>query len=129
MASWKDKLEEMARSSLNELQDRVIEFEDGGGIDGLIDRLTEQVRRQQNLLLDGQHPLSPDYQRNVRLWYDRLELKYGANEREVRDAYRGLMRKYHPDRFARHERGEQIATQVSQELTLAYTGLMEHLGR
>jgi DnaJ-domain-containing protein 1 len=117
----------MARRSLNELQDRVVEFEERGGIDGFIDRLTEDIRQQQNLLLEGNHPLNPDYQRKVRQWYDRLELEYGANEEEVRAAYRRLMREYHPDRFANSERGERLATQVSQELTVAYTGLINYL--
>lgn len=129
MATWKKKLEEMARRSLNELQDRVLEFEQRGGLEGFIDRLTEDVQRQQALLLDGHHPLNPDYQRKVRLWYERLELEYGAGESEVREAYRAMMRKYHPDRFATSSRGEELATRVSQELTVAYTGLLEHLGR
>ena len=38
------------------------------------------------------------------------------------------MRKYHPDRFAARGEGERLATRVSQELTVAYEGLLEHLG-
>ena len=39
-----------------------------------------------------------------------------------------MMRRYHPDRFTGDPDVERLATRLSQELTVAYEGLLEYLG-
>lgn len=126
--SWKDRLTETVRAGLNDVQERVTTFEQDGGIEGLAERVAERARRQGERLDAGKHTLNPDYLKQLRVWYARLELEPGATRDEVRHAFRELMRRYHPDRFANDARGEELATQLSQELTVAYEGLSEYLG-
>jgi DnaJ-domain-containing protein 1 len=123
-----ETLRETARRGLNRLQDRVVAFERDGGFEGLRRRVEAFVRSSESALLDGRNPLDPDYQRQVRQWYARLELPQGANIDEVRRAFRDLMRQYHPDRFAGDPATEALATRVSQELTVAQEGLLRYLG-
>ena len=52
--------------------------------------------------------------------YAALEVPYGADFQVVRRSYRALMRKYHPDRHAGAPAQQKTATELAQQLTLAY---------
>ncbi len=56
-------------------------------------------------------------------WLRTLELGPEATEDEIRGAYRKLMRKYHPDRYASDPEKYKAATEVAQKITEAYNGL------
>lgn len=66
---------------------------------------------------------SPDIQR----FYANLELPIGATLEEVKAAYRRLMRRYHPDRHHNDPQKAEMAKQLSQQLRVAYEGLLKHL--
>ena len=128
MRSWKERLLDEARGRLNALQDRVTEFEQAGGFARVASDVAERIKREEERIASGRHGLNPDYSARVRLWYARLEVEPGASPEQVRASFHRLMRKYHPDRFTADAESEALATQLSQELTVAYRGLMEHLG-
>lgn len=123
MATWSDRV----RERLNRLQDRVVAFEQDGGLSGAAERLQARLQQKEQQLSAGRHVLNPEYQARVRLWYARLELPYGADAEAVRQAFRRLMRQYHPDRFTSDADAERAATEVSQKLAVAYEGLLEYL--
>ena len=61
-------------------------------------------------------------------YYQRLEIDYGSDWETVRQAYRRLMRKYHPDLHANKAPDKiRAAVEVSQALTQAYNELEKHL--
>lgn len=123
-----ETLRDRARRGLNDLQDRIVRFEQEGGLEGVRRRLEAFVRASESAMLEGRSPLDATYQQQVRQWYARLELPLGAGPDEVRRAFRDLMRKYHPDRFAGDPETEALATRISQELMVAQEGLLRHLG-
>jgi DnaJ-domain-containing protein 1 len=126
---WRARLLRTARAGLNRVQDEVVAFERDGGIDGLRERVAETFNRREQALLEGQHTLNPEYVRQLQTWYARLETPYGSDAATVRRAFRDLMRRYHPDRFTDDPEREAKATRLSQELTVAYEGLIAHLER
>lgn len=128
MATWTQRLVEAARGGLNAAQDRIAEFERDGGFAGIAERAADRARAEEERFAAGRHTLNPDYRRQLRTWYARLELPFGAPADDVRRAFRALMRRYHPDRFTGDSEQEELATRLSQELTVAYEGLLEHLG-
>ncbi len=67
--------------------------------------------------------LSPQKRREVRQYYANLELPFGADLDEVKKSYRRLMRQYHPDKHQEDPARRQLATQLSQKLTVAYNEL------
>ncbi len=71
--------------------------------------------------------LSPKKRRQVRQYYANLELPFGADLDEVKHAYRRLMRQYHPDKHQSDPARRQLATQLSQKLTVAYNELNQLL--
>jgi DnaJ-domain-containing protein 1 len=52
--------------------------------------------------------------------YAALEVNVGADFVTVRKAYRGLMRKYHPDHHTESAEKQRAANEVAQRLTEAY---------
>ncbi len=60
----------------------------------------------------------------VRRWYANLELDVGAPVDQVRTAYRALMRRYHPDRFAGDPDAAAVAHKLSQGIREAHDGLI-----
>lgn len=56
----------------------------------------------------------------LRRAYAALEVPFGADFATVRKSYRALMRKYHPDRHAGNPEKQRSATELAQQLTLAY---------
>lgn len=61
-------------------------------------------------------------------YYANLELPVGSSADEVRAAYKRLMRRYHPDRHHADDEKAKVATQLAQELRVAYESLLRHLG-
>jgi DnaJ-domain-containing protein 1 len=70
----------------------------------------------------------PSSEEQIAEWYRTLELDEGADFRQVRRAYRKLLAKYHPDRYASDPEKYQAATAVARRITVAYNGLKTHLG-
>lgn len=52
--------------------------------------------------------------------YARLELPYGAPLKEAKQAWRRLMKKYHPDMFQDDPRRAAVAERVAAAITEAY---------
>jgi len=71
---------------------------------------------------------SPQEQQ-IAQYYANLELKPGATLDEVRQAYRGMMRRYHPDKHLGDPERHKAATELAQSLTKAYQALVDHLGK
>ena len=116
------------RDGLNKIQEKVVEFEQNGGAAGFAERSADWARNQEEKFVAGEHPWNPEHRARVRLWYARLELEPGASADEVRRSFRALMRKYHPDRFTDDPDHEALATELSQQLTIAYNGILAYLG-
>ncbi len=74
----------------------------------------------------GDPPSDPAAER--RKWYKTLELQPGADLKTVRRAYRKMLLKYHPDKFATDPDKYKAATEVTRKLTEAYNGLTRYLG-
>ena len=122
------QLVDAAKRRAGRLRDRAERLREGGGLESLVQRMEAFIREEERRIASGRHPLHPGYGQSLSLWYARLELAPGADAAAVRRQYRALMRQYHPDKFAAHPGGERLATRVAQELTVAYEGLLEHLG-
>lgn len=88
------------------------------------DRAFEAARARAGVR--GDPPSDPASDR--KRWYRDLELEPGADATEVRKAYRRLLKKYHPDRFANDPEKLKAATEVTRKLTEAYNGLLRYLG-
>ncbi len=62
-------------------------------------------------------------------YYANLELPYGAGLDTVREAWRQLVKKYHPDLHSADEQKQRTATELVQGLNRAYEELARHLER
>lgn len=58
--------------------------------------------------------------------YAALGLKPGSDWQEIRDAYRALIKKWHPDRFQQDSNNRKIAEEESMEITRAYKILADY---
>ena len=128
MSSLAERISAMARRRLNQMQDAVVDFERRGGVTGAAERMGRFLDEQEARLTSGQSVLNPEHYRQLRVWYARLEIPNGSDVNAVRQAYRKLMRLYHPDVHTQDPESERLATRISQDLTVAYEGLLRHLG-
>ncbi len=60
-------------------------------------------------------------------YYKVLNLPYGADFDQVKKAYRGLVRKYHPDRHVGQPQKQKAATELTMRVTQAYNELETYL--
>ena len=129
--SWRSRLPSPSRfgkraidaaaKNVNALIDAVDEFEERGGISGLLDdslRTTSAKAR----VLTGE-------EKTLRQYYANLEVPFGADKEEVKKAYRELLRRYHPDKHSGDPEREAVATRLTQELTRAYQEVNRYLDR
>lgn len=57
-------------------------------------------------------------------YYQRLGLKPGASEEEIKEAYRDLVNVWHPDRFSDNQRLIEKANKEIKEIDIAYENLI-----
>lgn len=60
-------------------------------------------------------------------YYANLELPYGADLITVRQAWKNLLRKYHPDLHSHDPDKRRVATELTQGLNRAYEELEKRL--
>jgi DnaJ-domain-containing protein 1 len=135
MSSIKDKFFRAVRANMNDLLDRVREFEDDGGFQSIFEDLEREIRddkgrdgstggRRKAGSSSGSSKSSD--QKTIRDYYANLEVPYGADMKTVKKSYRRLMQKYHPDRYANDPEMEELATELSQELSQAYKAVQAY---
>lgn len=120
--SLKDRIERSVRANLNELLDRVTEFEQQGGFRRIVEPLVEELGFD-----DPSPPPSRSGEKTLREYYANLEVPYGSDLDTVKESYRRLMRKYHPDKHSASPEMEAIATELTQEITRAYRAIESYL--
>lgn len=110
----KGKFVRVMRANLNDLLDRIKEFDDpersgsGSGFEHIGNDTPSFT------------PPRSEHDKTLRDYYANLEVEYGADMETVKASYRRLMRKYHPDKFSSDPQMEDLSTKLSQELTRAY---------
>ena len=57
--------------------------------------------------------------------YANLEVPFGASRSEVKKAYKNLLKKHHPDKFASDPEKLKTATLICQKLGESYTRIMK----
>ncbi|MBM4321208.1 MAG: J domain-containing protein [Deltaproteobacteria bacterium] len=72
-------------------------------------------------------PADPGDEARIAACYANLELPYGASLTQVKQAYRRLLSRYHPDRHATDAGRQEVANEVTLQLRRAYEALLEHL--
>lgn len=63
----------------------------------------------------------------IRRAFRTLELSYTDDVRKIKQKYRMMIRRYHPDRYAENQRKQHIATELTSHLSEAYRSLMQHV--
>lgn len=110
------------RANLNTLLDAVQEFEAQGGFRNIIEPIVDEIGFEEL----GPRPVSQG-NKTIRDYYANLEVPYGSDLNTVKESYRRLMRKYHPDKHVNDPESEKLATELSQELTRAYAAIEAYL--
>ena len=122
MNTFKDRVVRTMRANLNEVLDRIRDFEDQGGIDGLFNRDHGRLGDGRSEHYD--EPLQDEHrEKTIRDYYANLEVPYGSDLETVKASYVKLMRRYHPDRHSNNPEMEAMATELSQELSQAYSAV------
>ncbi|RFM23794.1 MAG: hypothetical protein D0433_09180 [Candidatus Thermochlorobacter aerophilum] len=62
-------------------------------------------------------------------YYANLEIPYGSDLETVRRAWRKMVAKYHPDKFAGNPEKQQIATELTKGINRAYEELTKYLSK
>lgn len=83
---------------------------------------------QQNAATPGGRKHQPDLDPELAGYYANLEVPYGSDLDTVRQAWKKLLRKYHPDLHSTDPEKRRIATELTQGLNHAYRELEKRLG-
>lgn len=83
----------------------------------------EREERQQQRRQRYNRPRDP----KIVQYYERLNIPYDSDYQTVREAWKRLMKKYHPDKYVNDPQKIKMATKISQELTEAYKEIEKYL--
>jgi DnaJ-domain-containing protein 1 len=126
------RLFDLARSNLNALLDRV-----GDGEKDPLDEMSDEeleaelrrrkVERESRVQEDqyrqrerARQAAGGTRENKIAQYYAQLEVPYGSDLETVKQSYRRLMRKYHPDLHSGDPEKQKIATELAQALSRAY---------
>lgn len=122
---------------------------------GIFDRLTRLARSEANHLLDSasdaldsasdtargfvgsrdrpapapESPPADAWPTEIREDYAALELPLGADREAVKDAYREMMRRYHPDRHTGDPSKAEVANELTVRIRQSYERLDAYLAK
>lgn len=83
-------------------------------------KTTEKIKKKKKI--------SDSYvQKSIHL-YKIFNLNYGCTLEELKDSYRKLLKKYHPDNFEGFPETQKIAERKTRELISAFNKLLELIG-
>ena len=132
----RDNVSKFAHEKSEKFMDMRIGGTRVGDLPNAAQKLTE---RQLYKLIAKIHEVDPDFKFNQFIpdtdempifgAFECLGLPYGTPFEEVKKTYRRLMREYHPDRHGESPEAERMATQKTQELTVAYEMICQHYGK
>lgn len=71
----------------------------------------------------------PDVDQELARYYANLEIPYGSDLNTVRNAWKSMMKKYHPDLHGADPDKRRLAGELTSELTRAYQELAASLER
>lgn len=71
--------------------------------------------------------LDTSVQKSMHL-YKIFNLNYGCTKEELKDSYRNLLKKYHPDNFEGFPETQKMAERKTRELISAFNKLLELIG-
>jgi len=133
------RLIDLAKSNLNALLDRVGDSEHDT-LDEMSDQELEaelkrrREERESRAAEDAQRARERSRQaaggtreNKIAQYYAQLEVPYGSDLDTVKQSYRRLMRKYHPDLHSGNPEKQKVATELAQALSRAYNELEQIL--
>lgn len=146
------KYHDSGDSGLNQAWDELDDFINAGSAGGFRSDLDEFDRRMEALgykprkapekqaesgarqgtgQKQSNRPLTAEEERMVKLAQDyrNIEAEIGSGPEEVKKAYKRVLMKYHPDRFAQDPAKQATATQITARLNESYSRIMEYLDR
>lgn len=126
------------RDGMNKIMDKVVDFDERGGVRGAIERGRVRAERQAKKVAEiledrgvtiefGRYiPQTPEQKTSLAQHYRTLGVEPGSEFDIVKAAYRKKMRVHHPDRHAGDPDAEREATRISQEITIAWDAIEAH---
>ena len=127
MSQLKNRFVRAVRANLNDLLDRVKEFEERGGVRSVFDPPPEEEGWEDIDQGQSSRPPQAKSEKTLREYYANLEVEFGADLPTVKAAYRRLMKRCHPDKHSHDPEMEALATELSQELARAYQAIESYL--
>jgi len=125
------RIRRATRASLNDLKRRTFGSEDKSLSELSDAELEEELLRRRRRRARGRSGGAPRREddtpqaKQVLQWYANLELEPGASLEEIEEAYKRLMKKYHPDKHQGDPEKYRAATELAQSLTRAFQALSE----
>ena len=133
------RLIDLAKSNLNALLDRVGDSERDTIDEMSDDELEAELKRRrqeresraaedaQRARERSRHAAGGTRENKIAQYYAQLEVPYGSDLDTVKQSYRRLMRKYHPDLHSGNPEKQKVATELAQALSHAYNELEQIL--
>ena len=133
------RLIDLAKSNLNALLDRVGDSEHDSLDDMSDQELEAELKRrreeresraaetEQRARDRARQAAGGTRENKIAQYYAQLEVPYGSDFDTVKQSYRRLMRKYHPDLHGGTTEKQRAATDLTQRLTQAYKTLEKRL--
>lgn len=133
------RLIDLAKSNLNALLDRVGDSEHDSLDDMSDEDLEAELKRRreeresraaetdQRARDRARQAAGGTRENKIAQYYAQLEVPYGSDLETVKQSYRRLMRKYHPDLHSGNPEKQKVATELAQALSHAYNELEQIL--
>lgn len=89
----------------------------------------EQMRKAAAEPVYEPTPPPPAYSAEELSHYRALEVQPGADFEQIKAAYKTMIKKYHPDRFAKQPDKQKIAIEITQRINIAYSYFEKKFGK
>lgn len=95
----------------------------------LYERYLEQMHKADAAPVDEPTAPPPAYSAEELSHYQALEVQPGADFEQIKAAYKTMIKKYHPDRFAKQPDKQKIAMEITRRINIAYSYFEKKFGK